>query len=103
MIPAALKASLIAYLDTQINTNGNREITGAIMNEFLNDFLAAIDYTLVSGPTAPTVEPERRFWRSTLDNNLYFKQNSLPGQPFIQVRKHFFLRDFGVIVTGKRI
>lgn len=100
MLTAALRTTVATHIDNVIKANGNREITGPILNEVLQEMLAAIEYTLVSGATAPVSEPERRLWRSTVNGALYFKNLALPGSPFVEVRKHYFAKDFGATGLG---
>ncbi|CAB4185135.1 hypothetical protein UFOVP1492_112 [uncultured Caudovirales phage] len=99
MITQTNKAALLALVDSQINTNGNAAITGAIMNSFLHDFIDQIESEVVEQALAPTVEPLLRFWRSPEDF-INYKDERLPSAPFVPIRREYTAKDYGVKGDG---
>lgn len=98
MIPEALKQLLISELNTRINTNNVRAITGAIMNDFLNDFIAAIQGSVISDNTAPNTDINRVFWRDTETNDLRYYNQDVANWASVTTR--YRLSDFGVLGNG---
>lgn len=99
MITDANKAALLAFVDTQINTNGNAAITGAIMNSFLHNFIDQIESEVVDQVSAPATQPLQRFWRSP-DDFINYKDERLPSAPFVPIRREYTAKDFGIKGDG---
>lgn len=85
MIPQAVKAALVADLDSRINTNGVGAITGAIINDWLNDLLTSVLPTIHEGASAPPDDPDKRFWLDTSDGKIKVRDRTQTGSPFVPI------------------
>lgn len=98
MIPQVVKQLLISDLNQRINTNNVRAITGAIMNDFLNDFIASIQGSIISGNTSPNADINRVFWRDENTGDLkYYNQDA---ENWVGVTTRYRLSDFAVVGDG---
>lgn len=84
MIPASVKELLIADLNDRINTNGDREITGAILNDFLADLIEAIVPTIEESEDQPSVAGDLKIWRDG-DNVVRIRDKSQVSTPFVPI------------------
>lgn len=64
------------------------------------DIAATAEQEIVEQELPPTVTPQRKLWRSTLDNILHYQEKRVTGNPFVPVRRFLSLKDFGAKGDG---
>lgn len=82
MISQSTLIALQTTLNDQINTNGNEEITGAVLNAWLNSLLSGIISTIKEDGSSPSQDTFLRLWRDTADNKLKARNKNKSGNPW---------------------
>lgn len=85
MISDAQRATIKARIASDITANGVGAITGTVLNDLLDLIIDGILNTIHEDATAPSLDPNKRFWLDTSDTKLKAKDATQVGSPFVPV------------------